>query len=153
MNDSTYYLIFSESLEKLLGSGNWYKNNLISKFLKDKKNKDALLQKIKDLKLNKDLKTNDIFTSSQLRQLKEKNINPFQGNINLKLSDVQNNKVENIAENDSLILEILDAEYCVKNVHVTMLNEIIFSGYKWGDIRTFGIYRFNFKELLIEKIG
>ncbi len=152
LNENTFNLIFLEALEKLLGSGNWYKNNLISKLLNGKKNKEFLLHSLQQLQFDKSLKINAVFTKSQLKQLKEKNINPLQGNINLKLDDVQVVQVKDI-DNSKLVFDILEMEYCVKFVHKKNSNEIIFSGYRWGDIKTFGVYSFNINELLVKKAG
>lgn len=150
LNESTYNLIFVEALEKLLGTGNWYRNNIISKLLNGRKNKDILISKLNSLRLNIDLKPRKIFTRGQLKQLKEMNVNPVQGDINLKLNDVQIN--EPIIPDDADILEILSNEYCVRKVLKRTLNEIIFSGYIWGQIDTFDIYCFNTNELTIKKL-
>lgn len=150
LDESTYNLIFVEALDKLLGTGNWYRNNIISKLLNGRKNKDILISKLNSLRLNIDLKPRKIFTRYQLKQLKEMNVNPVQGDINLKLKDVQIN--DPIIPDDADILEILSNEYCVRKVLKRTLNEIIFSGYIWGQIDTFDIYCFNTNELTIEKL-
>ncbi len=150
LNDNTYNLIFVEALEKLLGTGNWYRNNIISKLLNGKKNKTSLISKFNSLKLNINLKPKKVFTRGQLKQLIELNVNPLQGDINLKLSDVQIN--EPIIPDVADILEILSNEYCVRKLLKRTLNEIIFSGYIWGQIDSFDVYCFNTNELTIKKL-
>ena len=82
--------------------------------------------------------------------MKELNVNPLQGDINLKLSDVQIN--EPIISDVADILEILSNEYCVRKLLKRTLNEIIFSGFIWGQIDSFDIYCFNTNELTIKKL-
>ncbi len=149
LDDNTYNQIFVEALEKLLGTGNWYRNNIISKLLNGKKNKTSLISKFNSLKLNIALKPKKVFTRGQLKQLKELNVNPLQGDINLKLSDVQIN--EPIMPDDTDLLGILSNEYCVRKVLKRTLNEIIFTGYIWRQINTFDIYCFNVNELIVRK--
>lgn len=149
LDEHTYNLIFVEALNKLLGLGNWYRNNIISKKLNGKKNKNTLISKFNLLKLNIDLKPKKVFTREQLKQLKELNVNPIQGDINLKLSDVQIN--EPIIYDEADILATLSNEYCIRKVLKKTLNEIIFSGYIWGQIDTFDIYCFNLNELIVRK--
>jgi hypothetical protein len=149
LNDNTYNLIFVEALEKLLGTGNWYRNNIISKLLNGKKNKDILISKLNLLRFNIDLKPKEVFTRGQLKQLKELNVNPIQGDINFKLRDVQIN--EPIIPDDTDLLGILNKEYHVIKVLKRTLNEIIFTGYIWGQINTFDVYCFNVNELVVRK--
>jgi hypothetical protein len=73
---------FKEYLLPVLYSGDFYKNNIISRMLNKSKNKPILVEKLK-LVQNSD-SIEGIYTYSQIKQLQRLNINPLQNNSNLE---------------------------------------------------------------------
>jgi hypothetical protein len=82
--DNYWYMrdyFFNEYLRPIFYIGDYYSNNIISRILNTSKNRDSLMQKIKEVQQLENV--DNVYSYYQIKQIQNLNINPIQNNYNL----------------------------------------------------------------------